>query len=214
MPQPHSRCPGKLAKEGASKARGFSSLTFRPRPSPSEPVSSSHPDTSPGHPGLVLQAAAGNGPMGWERDQGSGVLSQLRPYSLYHSLGLGPHRKGKGAGADDPSPLGSEILVRDRDWKLALPWGLWTGHIHVPPERRSWSDYPHPHPQLTTAAALSAARDVQLRNRPSAPQHSILGERHGQWVQAQAGRWEPCEGCHLTNLKCLPPSHQPVPYGP
>lgn len=116
--------------------------------------------------------------MGWERDQGSGVLSRLRPYSLYLSLGLGPHRKGKGAGADDPRPFGSEILVRDRDRKLALPWGLWTGHMHVPPERRSWSDHPHPHPQLTTAAALSAARDVQLRNRPSAPQHSILGERH------------------------------------
>lgn len=40
-----------------------------------------------------------------------------------------------------------------------------------------WTTH-HPHaPQLTTAAAASAARDVQLRSRASIPQHSILGER-------------------------------------
>lgn len=36
----------------------------------------------------------------------------------------------------------------------------------------------HPHgPQLTTAAAASAARDVQLRSRASTPQQSVLEEK-------------------------------------
>ena len=61
----------------------------------------------------------------------------------------------------------------------------------------------HPQaPQLTTATAVSAARDVQLRSRASSPQHSTLGERQlpvGSRPRPAGGG--PRDGCHPANLQ-------------
>lgn len=103
-----------------------------------------------------------------------------------------------------PSVLRFWDQIRNRDRKLVLPWGLWIAHISLPADSWSWSVPPlplHCPPQLTTAVAVSAARDVQLRSRASTPQHSILGERQPPVGSRRrlAGRGC-CDGWHPTNL--------------
>ena len=51
-------------------------------------------------------------------------------------------------------------------------------HRHTTRLKTTRADHRHPHgPQLTTAAAASAASDVQLKSRASTPQQSILEEK-------------------------------------